>query len=388
MHRLGWVTGRRLAVALPAVVGLLSLVTGVLHLTTTVPIDALRPVIPTVVVDAAGFTGAMTGFLLLLNAYLLRRGFRVGWYGALLLLPLSAVQGLVQASVLSMPLVVLSLAAIPTIAVNRRSFHRALTLDATQIASAISVAGAFAYGTFGTYALRDDFAVVDTVLDAFYYTVITATTVGYGDAVPTTQIARLFSLTVVLFATASFAAALGSLLAPAIEARFTSALGRMTETELQSLEDHVVVVGVGDLTEAILDALKGTADYVVLEDRPEPVARLSARGHRVLEGSGTDEETLKRTQLERARAVVVATNDDARDVLAILTADDVAPDAHIVAAASNVENITKMRNAGADVVISPATIGGRLLVDAAFHHDFDVEAHLRDLVHEHVNEDD
>lgn len=386
MARLGGITGRRLAVILPGLVGLLSLATGILHLTTSVPIGFIQPYIPTVVTGAAGFTGAMTGFLLLLNAYLLRRGFRVGWYGALLLLPLTALQGLVQASILSMPLVALSVAAIPTIAFNRRNFQRPLTLDATQVAAAIAVAGAFAYGTFGTYALRDEFRAVETVLDAFYYTVITATTVGYGDAVPTSQMARLFSLTVVVFATASFAVALGTLLAPALEARLASALGHMSETELESLEDHIVILGVGDMTEAILEGLEGAAEYVIVEDRPEHVAKLTARDVRILEGSATDEATLRRTRIDRARAVIVATEDDAHDVLAILTAHDVAPEVHLVAAASNTENVTKMRNAGADVVLSPATIGGRLLVNAAIHHDFDAEIQLRNLLQAHVAE--
>lgn len=386
MGRLGRGSGRRLAIALPGLVGLLSLATGVLHLTTSVPIGFIRPVLPTVVIEAAGFTGAMTGFLLLMNAYLLKRGFRAGWYGALLLLPLTALQGLVQASVLSIPLVVLSLAAIPTVAINRATFRRPLTLDATQISAAIAVAGAFAYGTFGTYALREDFRAVDTVLDAFYYTFITATTVGYGDAIPTTQIGRLFSLTVVLFATASFAVALGTLLAPAIEARFASALGHMSETELESLQDHVVVLGVGDLTESILDGLESTVEAVIVEDRDEYVSRLISKGYRVLDGSTTDEATLRRARIGRARAIVVATEDDAHDVLAILTASDVAPNVHLVAAASNIENVKKMRNAGADAVISPASIGGRLLADAALHRDFDAEIHLRDLIQEHVVE--
>lgn len=376
-------SGRRLAVVLTGLVGLLSLATGILHLTTAVPIGLIEPIIPPIVTDAAGFTGAMTGFFLLLNAYLLRQGYRAGWYGALLLLPLSSMQGLVQASVLSMPLVVLSLAALPTLATNRDNFTRPLTLDATQVAAAIAVVGAFAYGTFGSYALRDEFREIRTLLDAFYYTAITATTVGYGDAVPITQIARLFSLSVVVFATVSFAVALGTLLTPAIESRFAKALGRMSESELEALENHVLVLGVGELTPSILEGLAPGVDYLVLETDDQAVSRLQAQGHAVLEGSATDEETLRRARIERARAVIVATEDDAHDVLAILTANDVAPDVRIVAAASNTENVAKMRNAGADTVISPATIGGRLLVNAVVSNGDVLDERLRELLEDH-----
>lgn len=375
------IPARRLATYLPGIVGLLSLATGILHLTTSVPIEFLQPYIPMFVTEAAGFTGAMTGFLLLLSSYLLKRGFRVGWYGALVLLPITAAQGVIQASVLSIPLIVLSLASMPTVALNRSYFQRSLTLDATQIASLAAIVGAFAYGTFGSYALRDDFEAIDTLLDAFYYTVITATTVGYGDAVPGTQFARLFTVTVVIFSTASFAVALGTLLAPVIEARLASALGRMNESELGSLEDHIIVLGIGDLTEAIIEAIDGVTEYIVIDTNDADLARLTAKGHRTLEGSGTDEETLDRARIDRARAVIVATEDDAYDVLTILTVNDVAPEIHVVAAATNTENINKMRQAGADTVISPATIGGRLLVDAAFERDLDTETRLKELIH-------
>ena len=66
----------------------------------------------------------------------------------------------------------------------------------------------------GAYALRDEFTI-ETPVDAFYYTLATASTVGYGDVVPTSQVARLFGISVVLIGASSFAFALGTLLGPA-----------------------------------------------------------------------------------------------------------------------------------------------------------------------------
>ncbi|MFC6771775.1 NAD-binding protein, partial [Halorubrum pallidum] len=63
---------------------------------------------------------------------------------------------------------------------------------------------------------------------------------------------------------------------------------------------------------------------------------------------------------------VVATEDDARDALAILTARQLNPDVRIVAAATQRENVNKLRRAGADQVISPTTLGGHILIDCAF----------------------
>lgn len=363
------VRGQGVTASLVGLVGVLSLVTGILHLAAPVPIAFVEPHLPDFVSDMAGFTGTMTGFVLLLLAYMLGRGSRTAWYLTLLVLPISAIQGVIQASVLSIPLIILSLAAMPTVAINRALFDRPLSLDTTQLAAGTAVLGAFAYGTFGTFALRDQFELqgeeLETLLDAFYYTVITATTVGYGDVVATTQLSRLFSLSVVLFSVASFAVALGTLLVPALEARFASALGRMTESELNALEDHVIVIGVGDLTDSVIGAMADPGQVLVVAPGDAAVQRLRARGVRVLVDSGTDEEVLARARIDRARAVIVATDDDGHDVLAILTVRELSPEVRLVAAATNRENADKMRHAGADTVVSPADLGGRMLVEAA-----------------------
>lgn len=366
-------TGRRTTVLLVGIVGVLSLVTGVLHLAAPVPIGLVDPFIPDIVIDIAGFTGAMTGFVLLFLAYLLNRGSPGACYAVLFILPISALQGVIQSSIFSVPLIVLSLAAIPVVTVNRSAFDRPLSLDTTQIAAGIAVIGAFAYGTFGTFALRDRFEIqgepVETLLDAFYYTVITATTVGYGDVVATDQFARLFSLSVVFLTVSSFAVALGTLLIPALEARFKSALGRMTESELESLAGHVIVLGVGELTDSVLRDIDESVDVLVVAQDPTEITRLQNRGFRVMEGAATDEADLLRAGLERASVVIVATDDDGHDVLAILTIRELSADVRVVAAATNRENIAKMNRAGADSVVSPADIGGRMLADAALDRD-------------------
>jgi voltage-gated potassium channel len=260
---------------------------------------------------------------------------------------------------------VVSLASLPVVGLARRRFDRDVDLTTTQLAAVSALVGVLGYGTAGTYALAEQFRGVDTPLDAFYYTLVTASTVGYGDATPTTQTARLFGLSVVVLGTATFAVALASLLAPAIEARLASALGRMTETQLELLEDHVIVLGYGDLTEPILLELDEQAEFVVVTPEPQRATELSDRGFKVLKADPSDEEPLNRVGIDEARAVVAATNDDAEDALAVLTARQLNPEIRIVAAATDRENVDKLKRAGADTVISPASIGGHLLVRSA-----------------------
>lgn len=360
--------GGRAAVALPGIVALLSLATGLANISAGVATGPLAHFIPDFLQQTAGFTGTLTGFLLLMSVWGLRRGLRAGWYTTVLLLPITAGQGVVQASVYSLPLVVLSLLSLPTVLLNRQRFQRPLSFSTSQTAAIIALSGTLAYGTIGSFTLREEFDEIHTLTDAFYYTIVTASTVGYGDITPLSQQARLFGLSLVVLGTASFAVALGSVLGPAIEARFTRALGTMSDTQYNLLEDHVLVLGYGDLTEPLLEEL-GDQEVVVVAPDVDQTKALRERGYDVLVGDPSDDEPLLLAGIERAAAAIVATNRDAEDAFTILTARELNPDIRIVAAATNRDNVEKLRRAGADRVLSPAVIGGRMLVRSALGED-------------------
>ena len=367
------------AIVLTTVVAFLSIITGLLNIAVEPPVGGpFEAYIPVIASEAAGFTGALTGFLMLVGSYALRRGYRVGWYMTIVLLPVTGAQGLIQSNVLSYPLIVLSVLAIPFVLLNRRVFTRPLELTTTQLAALASIVIVQLYGTLGTWALADQFSEVDTVLDAFYYTLVTASTVGYGDAVPLTPGARLFAMSVLLTGVASFGVALGTLLGPLIEARLAQALGNMSDKQLDLLDDHYIVVGYGDLTEPILEGLT-TGQTVVITPDTDHAKRLRDRGYEVVCGDPSDEEPLRRLHVERARALIVATSEDAQDAMTILTARELNPELRIVAAATARENTKKLKRAGADVVLSPAVLGGRLLVESALGED-DTEATVEELL--------
>lgn len=354
-----------LAVWLTMGVALLSVATGIAHIGSEQFVGPLAPYVPDFVQRTAGFTGSLTGFLMAVTALGMRRRLEPAWYATVVLLPVTALQGLLQATYFSVPLVILSVLAMPTVIHARPRFQRRLSLDAAQLAAATALAAVLGYGTVGSYALREEYSGLDTMGDAFYYTVVTATTVGYGDVTPETATARMFGTTVVVLGAASFAVALGALLGPIIEARLAAALGRMTDRQLDLLEEHVIVLGYGELTEPILEHLDGTISFVVLTSDQNRAAQLRERDVTVLAADPSDEASQQRARIDEARAAVVATNDDARDALAVLTARHLAPELHIVAAATERENVDKLRRAGADAVISPAVIGGHLLAESA-----------------------
>lgn len=139
----------------------------------------------------------------------------------------------------------------------------------------------------------------------------------------------------------------------------------MTETDLDMLADHVLLLGYGELTEPLLGELDGQVPFIVVTADQDRASALADRGLNVLTADPSDEESLARAGLDRARAVVAATNDDAEDALSVLTARQLRPDVRIVAAATERDNVAKLKRAGADTVISPATLGGHLLARSA-----------------------
>ena len=360
--------GSRLPFLLTAIVAVLSVVTGIVNIGATGVSGPFAAYIPEAMARTAGFTGALTGFLMLLSAYGLRRCYRIAWYSTLVLLPVTALQGLAQSSVVSYPLVGLSAISLPVVLLNYSYFDRAANLTTTQLASLAAVVFVQVYGTIGAYALQDEFEGINTILDAFYFTLVTASTVGYGDITATTQFGRLFSMSVLLTGVSSFGVAVGTLLGPLIEARLATALGNMSDKQLDLLDDHYIVIGYGDLTEPILESL-GTASAVVIVPEAADAKRLRDNGHEVITADPSDEEPLRRVHIERAKGLIAATNDDAQDAMTVLTARELNPELRIVAAATDRENVRKLRRAGADTVLSPSVLGGRLLVESAFGND-------------------
>ncbi|AFZ74054.1 NAD-binding protein [Natronobacterium gregoryi] len=355
-------SGAKTAVVLTGFVAVLAFVTGLSNLSRPAvtydgPLAALLPWEPGVV----QFTGVLLAFVLGALVIGLQRRKRLAWYLGLVTLPLATVLPLTTFQTTDIPLLLSVLVALPLLLVNRDAFDQRIELSSLQIASLSSIVGVVLYGTIGSYALQDQFAGLETWGDSVYYVVVTIATVGYGDITPLTTEAKWFSLSVILFGTGAFTVAIGSLIVPAIEKRMATAFGNMTPSELSLLEDHVLVLGHSDITESVLDELETEIDVVIVTRDVDDAAELNDRDVNVLTDDPTHEETLQDARVGDASGVVVATRDDANDVLAVLAARKANPEVRIVAAANDRQHVGKLEQVGADEVVSPTAIGGRLL---------------------------
>ncbi|MFB6092731.1 MAG: NAD-binding protein [Haloquadratum sp.] len=355
-------SGAKSTVALTAAVTVLAFVTGLSNLSQAqvVAEGPLAPLLP-MARGFVRFAGVLFAFLLGVVVVGLRRQKRLAWWAGVVLLPGLALVPLSTGRTTEIPLLLSVLVTLPLLVWNRDEFDRTLDLSGFQIASLTSIAGVGLYGTVGAYGLRGQFVGLHGWGDALYYVIVTIATVGYGDITPLSLEARLFSLSVIVFGTGAFTVAVGALVGPAIESRMAAAFGTMTASELSLLEDHVVVLGYGDVTESLLDRLGGDRELVVVTDDADVASRLADDGIEVLTADPTDEDALAAARLDVARGVAVAGDDDAENVLAVLAARNVNPDVRIVAVANEETHVGKLDAVGADEVIDLRAIGGRLL---------------------------
>ncbi|MGM0606334.1 MAG: NAD-binding protein [Halobacteriota archaeon] len=355
-------SGAKTAVLLTGFLALVTFVTGLSNLSRPNvafdgPLGSVLPFDPSFV----QFTGVLIAFVLGVLTFALQRRKRLAWYLTLCVLPLVLLLPLTTFQATDVPLLVLLVVTAPLLVSNKSAFDQRIELSPLQIASLSSIVGVGLYGTIGSYALRDQFAELDTWGDSVYYVIVTIATVGYGDITPLTQGAKWFSLSVILLGTGAFTVAIGSLIVPAIEKRMATAFGNMTSSELTLLEDHVLVLGYSDITESLLEVLADRTDVVVVTPNADTASVLNDMDVNVLTDDPTDEAVLETAQIGAAMGVVVATRDDARDVLSVLAARKANPDVRIVAAANDRKHVDKLASVGADEVVSPMEIVGTLL---------------------------
>ncbi len=200
-----------------------------------------------------------------------------------------------------------------------------------------------------------------SLLDATYMTVITITTVGYGEIIALDGVGRVFTMGLLVagVGTVTYGAISGA------EFLVEGHLGRYIErrrmlARIADLDRHVIVCGYGRTGRQIVHRLTqdGVAHVVIeADERTAPI--LTAAGTPYLIGDATEDTTLFEAGVERAVAVVAAVHSDPDNVMISLSARGLAPDITIVARSRTVENEQKLHRAGANHVITPASIGGR-----------------------------
>jgi voltage-gated potassium channel len=249
-----------------------------------------------------------------------------------------------------------------------------------RVGLAIALIGvALAIFWFDRAGLRDNSDGHITFPDVVYFTIITITSVGYGDIVPVSTQARLIDSFLVtpirLFVWLIFLGTAYDFLLKRVWEKW-----RMTVIQ-QKLTGHIVVVGYGTSgSEAVNELIRRGAEpasIVVIDDRTEALDIAKECGTTVILADATRNASLEAVRLANAKAVIVAAGRDDTSILIVLTARRVAPDVPISVIIRSEDNEALARQAGADTVINPASFAGLLLAGST--HGSHIADYLADL---------
>ncbi len=217
-------------------------------------------------------------------------------------------------------------------------------------------------GTLGYHVLEH----VD-LFEAFYFTVITLATIGYGELPNFSPVGKAFTIFLVLTNIVIFSYAVGTLTQFLIGGTIQNMLGaRKMTKEIAKLEKHFIVCGYGRLGETIVEQLQAYGkDFVVIDGSSEICRTLADRNILAIWGDASEDEILREAGVERATTLIVATPQDAISVYITLTARTLNPAMRIIARAVSENAERKLMRAGADRVVLPTDRGGVYMAQAA-----------------------
>lgn len=198
-------------------------------------------------------------------------------------------------------------------------------------------------------------------LDALYMTVITISTVGFREVADLDASGKVLTIGLIIAGVGSVSYAAVTAAEFIVEGHLRRIIERRRmQREIADLDQHIVICGFGRVGRHLAESLqRERAPFVVVDDDLGKLDVLDELGYPYVSGDATEEGVLIEAGIERARAVVAAVHGDADNVLVTLTAKGLNPNATVIARARADETEAKMRRAGADRVIAPATIGGR-----------------------------
>ena len=214
---------------------------------------------------------------------------------------------------------------------------------------------------------RDAYSDADgdplTLIDAFYYATVTASTTGYGDITPLTETARFVNAILITPLRIVF---LVLLVGTTLEVLSNEVRRVLIDRRWRKrMRNHVVIVGYGVKGRSAVSTLSAQGHdlsrMVVIDNRSSAVEEANLTGVAAIQGDATRREVLRRAEISKAKEVIVTLDRDDSAILVTLMVRQLNPNAHIVVGGRESENLSLLRQSGADAVVTSSDAVGRLL---------------------------
>lgn len=217
-------------------------------------------------------------------------------------------------------------------------------------------------GTFGYYFIEEEY----TLFDALYMTVITLTTVGYGETKELSTAGRTFTMALLLVGVFTFFYSATEIVRSIVSGELQQLYGsELMARSLAGMRDHVIVCGYGRMGRHVCrEFSRQDIDFVVIDADPEILKDFGLTGGLAVVGDCTSDDVLRRAGVERARGLVAVVPADADNLYITMSARLINSKLFIVTRAEGEQAEQKLLRAGADRVIAPYALGGSRIVQA------------------------
>ena len=348
-----------------ALLGLLSLFDGISRVAPAFPaMLRMKPVLHIGQIAAmrglGGLPEAAAGAVLLAMSFGLAFRSRLAWVIALIISAATLSLMLHQAELRWGALTALNGVVLVALIIFYRYFSKS-SLAAGTMFSLISVLLLLGYSVFGSFVLGQGFSPpITNLVGALYFSVVTLSTVGYGDIVPKTSDARFFVISMIILGITVFATSISAVIVPLVNGR----MQRLLAGEKKRMrQDHYIVIGDNALAHNTYRELKTRhlAATVILSNQPENPWMAPDD---LVVGDASDIETLRKAGGDKALAILALRADDSENAFIVMAAKELGGKARTVAAVKDSKNLQRVRRVGPDLIIAPDILGGELLAMA------------------------
>lgn len=212
------------------------------------------------------------------------------------------------------------------------------------------------FGTAG-YMIIEGYSLID----AYYMTMITVTTVGFLEVHPLSDAGRIFTTILLVTNIGLFFYGATTIVGLVVEGEFRNLYKNYNvKKKIEELKNHVIVCGYGRNGRQVCLELKDDKHpYLIIESRENIVEELKEQSDILfIEGDATEEAILIEAGIKNAKAIITTLPEDPDNVYVALSARELNPEITIISRASNESSVNKLKRAGANNVIMPEKIGG------------------------------
>ncbi|NOX46026.1 MAG: potassium channel protein [Chlorobi bacterium] len=205
----------------------------------------------------------------------------------------------------------------------------------------------------------------DGFLNALYMTVITVSTVGFGEVHKLSDGGKIFTMFLIIFSFTTYAYALTTISTHFFEGQLHFFLTGYKSKTIKKMQNHVIVCGYGrNGRQVVKELLAQGQPCIVVDSNPQVISGESENNKAIfILGDSTQDETLEKANIKFAKSLITTLPMDADNLYVVLTARALNPDMNIISRGSSGSSEKKLRMAGVDSVVMPESVGGAHMAD-------------------------